>query len=255
MGAVALLSAMTANECSADSTTLQLQQQQLGVVDPEKRTDDDLAPAPPGQLNEILLKYDYLNQFFQLMDLPDAEDRLQRALKRLQGNPRTVGDATDLYKLLTDMSGKDNEFYGEARWRVLYLLGELGDPRVTSLFFDIASADMPNPERVGEVEYGVEFRLHARAIAGLEKLKAVELLVKLYEENELMRGLAAASLVELGRAPDGVTQVDGVKVLGYGDPTDYNAAKGSPGERIPSSRELAPTDDRQSIMPRWPTDR
>jgi len=254
MSAVALLGSMIANECTADSTATQLQQQELGIVDPAQPSDDDLAMEPPGRLNEILLSYDHLNRHFQLMDLPDAEEQLQQSLKELQGNPRTVDDVVALYKLLTDLSGKDNEFYGEARWRALYLLGELQDPRATSLLFEIASTPMPNPERVGEVNYKVEYRLHARAIAGLEKLKEVELLMKIYEESDLFRGLAAASLFELDRPPDGVTKVDGVKVLGYGDPTDYNAAKGTLGDSIPSSRERPATDDRRSIMPRWPTD-
>ncbi len=254
MSAVAFLASVIANECSADSTATQLQQQELGIVDPAKPSDDDLAMQPPGLLNEILLRYDHLNRHFQLMDLPDAEDQLQQSLKRLQGNPQTVEDVVTLYKQLTDLSGKDNEFYGEARWRALYLLGELQDSRATSLLFEIASTPMPNPERVGEVNYNVEYRLRARAIEGLEKLKAIELLMKIYDENDLFRGLAAASLFELDLPPEGVVEIDGIKVLGYGDPKDYHAAKGSLGDTIPSSRERPPTDDQRSIMPRWPTD-
>ena len=243
------LGSIIANDCSADSTDTQLKEQETGNFDPAKTPDGELTPEPPGRLVEILKKYDHLDRHFQLMDQQGAEDDLKRSLKRLQRDPEIVEDVVALYELLTAISKEDNEFYGEARWRALHLLGELRNPRAKDFLFKFASTPMPSPERAGEVNYKVEYRLRARAIAGLEKLKETKLLTQIYNENNLFRGLAAASLYELGRPPAGVVKVDGIKTLGYGDPKDYNPKKGSLPDKLPSSR-----DEKQGITPTWSKD-
>ena len=59
-------------------------------------------------------------------------------------------------------------------------------------------------------------------MAGLERIKATDALRKLYDQQGDMRGLAAASLYELGEAPKGISELDGKKAIGYGDPRDFN---------------------------------
>jgi len=256
IGAIAFLASVIAHESYADSTKTQLEEQKSRKFDPARMEDSALKTQPSSQLNEILQKYNYLNEIFLLMDQQGAESKLPQELKNLQADPQAVLDIIALYQLLTEASKKDNEFYGEARWRALYVLGELQDSRATSLLFDIASTPMPSPERVGEVNYKVEYRLRARAIAGLEKLKETELLTQIFEKNDLLRGLAAASLFELGLPPKGITNVDGVKVLGYGDPTDYHTKKKkrSLEDQLLPGRESAPPEgaEEQSIRPTRP---
>ena len=53
-----------------------------------------------------------------------------------------------LYTQLTTMSKEDNEFFGEARWRALHLLGELRDPRAKDFLFKIVTTAMPVPDEV-----------------------------------------------------------------------------------------------------------
>ena len=224
--------------------------------EPTKTPDGEMKPARGGQLNEILKEYDHLDRHFRLMDQQGVDADLKRSLKQLQQDPEIVEDVMALYKQLTTKSKAEKEFYGEARWRALHLLGELRNPRAKDFLFKIALTPMPVPEEVGEVNYKVEYRLRARAIVGLEKLKETKLLTQIYNENNLFRGLAAASLYELGYTPPGVTKIDGIKALGYGDPKNYNPRKGSIRDKTPSNPLDAPTssDDEPGISPTWSKD-
>ncbi len=251
LSAAALSGLLVADDGRAEDTSRQLREQQLGTAETSKRSDDDLASAPAGGAGNILMKFENLNQHFQLMDLPDSERRLQESLKNLQQNPKTFEDLASLYKLLSDADPREKQSLGEARWRALYVMGELRNRQAAGFLFDIASAPLPSPE-AGEVNYKTEYRLRARAVAGLEKLKDVELLKKIHGAGGVLGGLAAASLFELGQPPKGVTKVDGVKVLGLGDPKDFNPPKGSAGGRITPGLKLSPSDDQLSITPKWP---
>jgi hypothetical protein len=252
LSAAAVLSLPMADDSFAEDTTRQLREQQLGIADSVQKSDDEVKPAPAPGASEILAKFERFNQFFQLMDLPDAEGRLQDSLKKLQQDPRVVENLTSLYKLLSEADGKEKQFLGEARWRALYLMGELRNKQAAGFLFDIASASLPNPERIGEAGYKTEYRLRARAIDGLEKLKDVDQLRKIHEAGGVLSGLAAASLFELGQPPRGVTKVDGVKVLGLGDPKDFNPPKGSAGGRVTPGLSQPESDDQLTITPRWP---
>jgi hypothetical protein len=247
MTSIALSGLMIAKNGKAEDTTPQLREQQLGVAEPSKRTDDDLASKSVGGASSILSKFDSLNRHFQLMDLPDSERLMQESLKKLQQNPRTFDDLASLYKLLSDANPDDRQSLGEARWRTLYVMGELRNRQAEGFLFEIATKSLPSPEE-GEVNYKTEFRLRARAIEGLEKLKDVKQLQKIYESGGIVASLAAASLFELGQPPRGVTKV----VLGLGDPKDFNPPKGSAGGRLTPELKPLQSDNELSISPKWP---
>jgi len=171
---------------------------------------------------QILEKYKYLDKHFQLMDNYGVESELKQSLNQLRGRPDIVRDVTQLYEVLTKAAqAEKHDYFGEARWRAVHLLGDLKNSDARRPLFEIATFQLPDPEKVGEINFGVEFRIRARAIDGLEKLKEVELLKKLYNKNNLLSSLAAASLYELGQAPKGVVALDGKKVFGLGDSTDF----------------------------------
>ena len=212
---------------------------------------DSLEISTNNRLTEILKKYRYLDEHFRLMDSYGKDDELRRSLVKLQRQPEAVSDVIEVYDVLTRYGKEEkHNHYGEARWRAIHLLGRLQNRKATEKLYRIVTEALPEPERVDEKVYSTEYRIHARAINGLENLKAVELLQKIYAQKSLFSGVAAASLYELGKAPRGVVKVDGKKVLGYGDFTDFKVTGSSVEERkliIPASTN--DQQDNEKIIP------
>jgi hypothetical protein len=218
---IALVAAFAiAVAANAESTVEQLAEQD---PDPNNKptSPDSLAVKSDSDLSTLLQKADYLDRHLQLMAQPESDEEVARSLKTLRERPGVSREVADLYRSLSAM-GRANGYLGEARWRVLYLLGDLRNPDTASTLFEIASAPLPNPRESTEIQFKVEYRLRARAIAGLEKLKDAASLKRLYEQRSTASGLAAASLFELDATPEGIMKIDGYKAIGYGDPRDFN---------------------------------
>ena len=247
---IATLAALIVNTAQADSTKEQLAAQTRGNQQSEA-TGDELKPARGGRLNEILTRFAYLDAHFQLMDEFGVEAKLEASLEALRKHPGAVDDLIQLYIQLTEASAEDYGDFGEARWRALHVLGELRDERAASRLFEVATQDMPSAARVTEKQYAVEYRIRARAIAGLERLRKTDLLRRIYEDKGLFRGLAAASLYELGQPPRGVAAIDGRKILGLGDPKDYNPRRGETPQQLPPGqiKRKAGDDDEPAVSP------
>lgn len=220
----------------AEPTVEQLEQQDVAHENIDSKIGDILDPKKPERSRTFRDKYKRFDEHFGLMDAFGQDEAFSRSLDSLRKDPRAVSDAMSLYKMLSEEQSEENGFYGEARWRTVQLLGDLKGDESSAFLFDIASADMPDARKVGDLRYKIEYRLRARAVAGLEKHKAVEELERIYKQSRMMRGLAAASLYELGRAPDGIVAIDAIKNMGFGDPKDYNKKKGMPGPESPTLR-------------------
>lgn len=254
------LACVTATGALGESTIEQLTEQGTGNFAPGDSASDTLNEGRFGKLAEILRPYAYIDPHFRLMDGFGNEDKLRQSLSELRENPRTTNDLIALYKTLTKAASEETGYFGEARWRTLYLLGELHQQDAAGLFMDIAMQPMPSGKWMDEVGYKAEYRLRARAVAGLEQLRDVERLKRLYAHGGMLSGLAAASLVELGSPPDGVHKIDGRKVFGLGDPKDYNPRRGEVPDKLPEGMTAAPRhgvddDDLPAITPRFDTDR
>lgn len=249
---IMIASAIASAPVHADSTDQQLSEQETGEFEPAVRADDVFTPETQDRLSGVLKKFERLDRHFRLMDAFGAEDELQRSLEELRADPRAAEEVTKLYETLTELAVENKQYFGEARWRALHLLGELRNPEAADFLADVASRPMPRAGEVDETGYRVAFRLRARAIEGLEKLGEVDRLTEIYEEGGIMAGVAAASLYELDAAPDGIVKVDGLEVLGRGDPTDYNPAKGEAGAELPRVRRPTPGED-QSLTPTFPS--
>lgn len=186
--------------------------------------DDQINSGSTVTRNEIFKNYKYLDDHLSLMDGFGNDKELEQSLDRLRNKPDIVNEVTTLYDILTKATtAEKHDGYGEARWRIVHVLGELKNPAARKPLFEIATTQLPDPKEVSEVAYKVEFRIRARAIAGLEKLNDVEQLQKIYDENRQLSGLAAASLYELGKPPKGIRLLDGKRVMGLGDPADFKA--------------------------------
>ncbi|MDH5393597.1 MAG: hypothetical protein OEY11_10455 [Gammaproteobacteria bacterium] len=213
--------------CSGNSSSKAEQELQAPVKSSQPGFDDSAVDSLNrlGSVTQqrLLEKYKHLHDYFVLMEQQDADLKLKHALQKLKERPYIVNEVSQLYKYLSRQAEKDQQdFYGESRWRAVYLLAELRNKRANKLLFEIASSDMPPPSEVSEPSFKAEFRIRARAITGLEKLKDVESLETLYRKKNLLSGVAAASLFELGSAPKGVTKLNEVQVMGLGDATDFN---------------------------------
>lgn len=197
-------------------------------------------------LEAVLARYKHLDEHFRLMDRYGVESELGKSLAQLRHRPDIVNDVSMLYGLLTETTRDErHDYFGEARWRAVHLLGELKNPEAQRPLFAIATDKLPAPESVSEDRFSSEYRIRARAIEGLEKLKDVELLTRIYDEKNLLSGVAAASLYELGAPPKGVVAVDGRKVLGPGDSTDFKVIKSAIDKRhlqIPGTTEPQEAD-------------
>lgn len=180
-----------------------------------------LEAADIQKYQQIFQRFEHLSNAVDLMGQSGSDEKLQQSLESLRSRDGIVEDTLSLYKALTDASRDNYHAFSEARWRTVHLLGELRLPEAEAGLFKIAAKPMPNAERVTESEYSTEYRIQARAIAGLEKLKEVELLKRLYDGNTVLSPIAAGSLYELGQAPEGVVEVDEKKVFGGIESSDF----------------------------------
>lgn len=257
--AVTALAAMTGTAAAPEPTVDQLNEQATGEYTSADAASDSLNQGGFTALAELLRPYAYLDRHFELMDSFGVDRELRRSLTELQRNPDTIGDLMRLYKTLSETASEETGHFGEARWRTLYLLGELRSKEASGLFMDIAMRPMPSGKRMSEVGYKAEYRVRARAIAGLEQLGDVDALKRLYDRGGMMSGLAAASLLELGAPPDKVVELDGREVFGPGDPTDHNPPRGEVADRLPEGMQAAPKsaddDDIPALIPRLQIER
>lgn len=260
-----MLSFAVVSGCSPDNELKSPTEQDARQQAPTKSTPpviddsqpDEFTGASAEDLHKLLMPYKHLDDYFKLMDSYGVEEQLQQSLVRLQKDPETLRQVLQLYEILTKATrGKKRDDFSEARWRAVYLLGELRHPDSLKPLYNIAIERLPEPENVFEDRYSSEFRLRARAIAGLEKLKSVEMLRKIYEQQTVLSGVAAASLYELGAAPKGVVAVDGKKVLGMGDTTDFKVKKMDISNKQLMIPVVSPVQgDQTSIVPTVRTDK
>jgi hypothetical protein len=117
----------------------------------------------------------------------------------------------------------------EMRWRAVHLLGSLTMRDAIPLLYDIAKIPLPDP-RLDEDAFGDEVRIHLRAIAGLERLGAVDELKDLYSLGGVLRNSTAASLFVLGVNVGNVSRLDARTALAKEtvDSTDYHTGTGRP---------------------------
>jgi len=161
----------------------------------------------------------------------DHERALQASLKELSAaGPPVVRVVRDTYNQWSRAEGPDPKFGvdpGDMRWRAVHLLGSLGIPDAIRSLFAIAKTPLPDPRR-SEEAYADEYRIRLRAIAGLEKLKAVPELKELHEIGGVLRNPAATSLFVLGTNVGGVSRVNVKTALAEdtADSKDYNPGKG-----------------------------
>lgn len=180
-----------------------------------------LEAADVQQYRQVFQRFPHLRDVVDLMGQSDSDDKLRQILEDLRDRNGIAEDTLALYKTLTEASKENYYAFSEARWRTIYLLGELRLPEAKDGLFEIASKPIANAERVSETKYATEYRIQARAIAGLEKLKEVELLRRIYTSNTVLSPIAAGSLYELDEAPEGVVEVDEEKVFGGISPSDF----------------------------------
>jgi hypothetical protein len=122
---------------------------------------------------------------------------------------------------------------GEMRWRAVHLLGSLAQREAIPSLYEIAKTPLPDPE-LSEDAFGDEVRIHLRAVAGLEKLNAVNELKDLYALGGVLSNATAASLFELGVNVGGVRKTDARTALAEEtvDPTDYTPNTGRPAQPV-----------------------
>jgi hypothetical protein len=212
------------------------------------------APGPPLQIPIA----DELAHHFEVMDQAGSDAELGQSLEVLRARPQVVAEVERLYDELTraDLASEpDMALLGYARWKAVNLLGSLGDPAAVEPLTRIARTPLPDPLRVSELRFAAEYRIRLRAIAGLETLRAVDRLESFLGEAGLLRGAVAASLYELGRAPEGVAEVDKTRELTITPPRYRRPQKLPEGaERIPGADQQRPdtapeTAPAQAIVP------
>ena len=162
----------------------------------------------------------------ELMDEPNVEQEMEKSLAILAKDQKVLPYLTKLYEQLSDKSIEKDEDSGAntgyTRWKVVYLMGRLGNSKTTQQLSKIALSSLPDPEVVGEVSFAAEYRIRLRAIDGLERLKAREPLRRLYKQGGELSQAAAVSLFELGERVEGIKKIDGKRAFGLGDPKNYN---------------------------------
>lgn len=224
----------------AEPTVEQLKSQETGEFGLPDPPDGKLIVTEGNPLAEYLPRFREIERYFRLLDEPTSEKRQQELLEKLRAQPKTVGRTIELYRVLSKAALSENNNFGEARWRALYLLGELRSVEAVGFLTDIALLPLPKAGPRTERLYRIEYRLRARAIDGLEKAGAADSLARIYKSGELVSGMAAAALFELGRPPEGIVALDPKRVIGQGDPKDYNPARGRIGERLPLPLPASP---------------
>ncbi|MCG6904711.1 MAG: hypothetical protein LJE68_18720, partial [Rhodobacter sp.] len=118
--------------------------------DPDKL---EFVPTPDSVLEltdkdpteEYLARYGDVQRFFSLMDEPQSEEALNQILDRMRRDRSTAGRVMELYKQLGEAANPENGFFAEARWRSLYLLGELGSTDTVAFFAELAASPLPKP--------------------------------------------------------------------------------------------------------------
>jgi hypothetical protein len=217
LGCICCKSSPTKNEDAPTETETNAPQKSTPVGEDPKES--VLKVVDSKELTELLSKYKHIDNYLRVMD--DDRERLFH-LEKLRTRPGLLDEALELYNKLTEISNEDNHYlFHEARWRIVHLIGDIEDPKVSSKLYDIAVSALPNPENVKESTYESEYRIRLRAIAGIEKSKGVDFLQNIHQQNTLLSGAAAAGLFELGVAPAGVKKLDEKKVIGLGDPQDF----------------------------------
>jgi hypothetical protein len=176
-----------------------------------------------------------------LMGELDNDEALATSLRGLivLGTPvvQIVGDTYYHWARIEVTDPQGDARPAEMRWRAAHLLGSLEMRDAVAWLYDIAKTPLPDPER-GEESFGDEVRIRLRAVAGLEKLGAVDQLADLYAAGGVLRNSTAASLFVLGVNVGNVRRVDARTALAEEavDPTDYNPNTGRPPQRyLPGS--------------------
>jgi len=172
-----------------------------------------------------------VERHFALMGEFGDEEALQASLKQLVAvGPRVVRIVREAYNHWSRQETADpttGTRPGEMRWRAIHLLGSLGQTEAVPALFDVARTPLPDPRR-SEQMFADEYRIRLRAVAGLERLKAVDELKELYEIGGVLRNPTAASLYALGTNVGQVRRVDVKTALAEdtADSKDYNRGKG-----------------------------
>jgi hypothetical protein len=175
----------------------------------------------------------------------DAEKAVQASQRELValGPPvvRVVHDAYNYWTRTKTPGEAAPARPGEMRWRAAYLLAELGFPDAKRLLYDIALRDGLD-SRTSEVDFVDEHRVKLRAVAGLERLKAVEELKVLHARGGTLANATAAALFEVGVNVGRVTRIDARTALAkdIASPADYKPGKGRPPQPIRPGEPLAP---------------
>jgi hypothetical protein len=211
----------------AEPTALQQKMHSEGVHS-EKSKPDQLNAPVRHSLAKLATKFDYLDRHFVLMAGQSGHHEIEKSLASIRSKPAAAADLSELYSHLTELSVRESpEKFSEARWRAVYVLGQVDGSSAKETLSKIAHSSLPQPRDVSEATFKSEYRIRARAIAGLERQKDVASLEKLYAQKSLLSGLAAASLYELGHAPAGIELLDAKKVMGDADPTDRKPGRGA----------------------------
>jgi hypothetical protein len=162
----------------------------------------------------------------ELMDEFNVETELEKTLARLRKDPQALPYLSTFYKELTKTSAKKHDDNGTntgyTRWKIVYLMGVLDNQNAIDDLYSIVRDPIPDPELSGDVAYANEYRIRLRSLSSLERLKAVEPLQKIYAEGGPLSRAAAVNLFEMGIKVDGIKKIDGQKVIGLGDPKNFN---------------------------------
>lgn len=218
---------------------------------PPDAEDEDarLDAAGMQRYQQVFAASAHLQPVLDLMAESQADARLDAAVAELRSRPGIVAEVVALYDALTSAAEQDFDAFAEARWRTVHLLGLLQLEEATAPLHRIATTPLSDPERAGDIVYATEFRIRARAIAGLERLRAVDELQRIHRTGGVLRGVAAAALYELGRAPAGVQRLDPDQVFGPGDAADFKPADRAPDPLRPEIPEVPQREPDERVVP------
>lgn len=184
---------------------------------PAKLSDADLA-----SYRQVLEPYANLVPVLdQMVESGIDEASFAQSLHVLRQRPGSVDEVARLYAALTDASRSQPHAFSEARWRSVYLLGELRLEDARKPLAEIARTSLPEAGRVADSVYATEFRLRVRAIAGLRNLQSSDELERIYSAGGPLRGVAAVALYELGKPPRGVKEIDARRTFGDVSSIDF----------------------------------
>lgn len=175
-----------------------------------------------------------LQQQFKLMDEIGTEKEWQANLAKMKKRPAIVKELSSSYDADAVVVSDRLEMSKRARnrWKAVQLLGYVGDKSAIPKLAAIAKTPLPDPK--DENQFQLEYRVRLRAVSGLEKLGAVAELTDIVQSGGMFRGIAGASLYELGVHLPGFRELDAKTVMGNGDPTNVNPnPKTRPVRRLP----------------------